>query len=55
MSAISWIYAICSFLTTICITGFACISLVDYFRLRRLMKKQVEKEVEDITVDGISS
>ena len=55
MTAISWIYAICSFLCTVCITCFACVALVDYFRLRRFVKKQTSKELEDINIDGISS
>ena len=55
MTAISWIYAICSFLCTVCITGFACFALIDYFRLRRYVKKKTLKEMEDISIDVISS
>lgn len=55
MTAIFWIYAICSFLCTVCITGFSCFSLIDYFRLRRYVKKLTSKEMEDIKIDVVSA
>lgn len=55
MIVFDWVYYICSLVTTVCISCFSLYGLIDYFRLRRIVKLQAAKELEEINIDNVSS
>ena len=55
MVVLSWILAICNIITTVGIACFAMFGVVDYFRIRRMLKRDAIKEVEDISIDNITT